>query len=481
MNTSPTAVATPPKSDFADWINPMLVKELRQSLRTKVFLITFISLHVLMMVSLILGLIVASKTGDATVSTVTFWMMISIPLIYIIPMRGLGAISGEMKANTLEPVFLTRLTSFRIVSGKWLSMVGQTALLVCSVLPYAFLRYFLGGVNIADELGSLGWLFLGSCVLSAVTTGSSPYQTPLTRALCVFGIIFFSQIALSGLGALMFSRGSMGGSSSSPLEYWVFAATLLSFAGLAIVLMLETAATRIAPLAENHSASMRLCGAGFFLVAIVHTFLIPKSEYMLFASLVPVLVVILIALSESPRDIPGPYRAFLGRGPLIGLAGRFLYPGWPSALLYTFLAALCYSLAVVFNDTFDFDDMKNWIIWISLWGAVLWPFVFIRLILPKTAKPLLWFIGLQFAAFLFTILFIAADQSTDSSARVALSICPTCVFFLGLFQQLDMEGFHIIILSVVSAVTVGSFLLLFLLSVPVWRKTIAPLLRLPKH
>ena len=86
----------------------------------------------------------------------------------------LGAVGNERKANTLELIFLTRLTARRILTGKWLALVAQTVLLVCAVLPYAVLRYFLGSVDLGAELTAIALLLLGSAVLSGVAVGFSP-------------------------------------------------------------------------------------------------------------------------------------------------------------------------------------------------------------------------------------------------------------------------------------------------------------------
>ncbi len=79
--------------------------------------------------------------GNTGVSSGFFWTLVALPLVLILPWTGLGAISGEHRANTLDLMFLTRLSAWRILLGKWIAIVAQAVLLLAAVLPYVVLRY----------------------------------------------------------------------------------------------------------------------------------------------------------------------------------------------------------------------------------------------------------------------------------------------------------------------------------------------------
>ena len=51
--------------------------------------------------------------------------MLWLPLLLLMPARGLGAVSEEARANTFDLVQLTRMTAFRIALGKWIALVAQ--------------------------------------------------------------------------------------------------------------------------------------------------------------------------------------------------------------------------------------------------------------------------------------------------------------------------------------------------------------------
>src|SRR6188474_3353491 len=132
-------------NDFADWLSPILVKELRQGLKSRAFVVTFIIVQVVMI--LLVGMQLLTLAGGGGRGAMDafdgfFWAFVWLPLLVMMPARGLTAVSEEVKANTLDLVQLTRLSAFRIVFGKWVALVSQTFLLVAAILPYAVLRYF---------------------------------------------------------------------------------------------------------------------------------------------------------------------------------------------------------------------------------------------------------------------------------------------------------------------------------------------------
>ena len=175
-----------------------------------------------------------------------FWFMISVPLLFVMPMLGFGALHAEMKARTLELVFLTRLSAWRIVAGKWAALMAETLLLVCSILPYVMLRYFLGGVDILEDLQGLFFLVVASAILTAATLAMSPYESKLLRALFILALTFFFQ-SLTGIlfaWVAFSSRGSPGLRRSSGKFMWSFWPTFPLYHMLALKFGLADCASR---------------------------------------------------------------------------------------------------------------------------------------------------------------------------------------------------------------------------------------------
>lgn len=429
-------IAASQQSDFADWLSPMLVKELRQGMRSRIFTLAFYLTQLLMILSTIFSLIAAAKADNATGDFFgflngLFWFMVSVPLLVVMPLLGFGALHTELKARTLELVFLTRLTAWRIVAGKWTALMAETLLLVCAILPYVILRYFLGGVDILEDLQGLFFLLVTSALLTAMTLALSPFESKLLRALFIIGLIFAFQSLVGLLFAwLAFARTRFSSTSSFPA--WPVYMILLAFVPALIALALEIAASRIAPPAENHSVRKRLLGIYLLLVPCVLDLLIPDAEELYWVSLLFVALVIVDALAEPRENLRSIYSTFERLGKMGRSAALFFTPGWPSASWYLLLVA---SLAgAMLYSTSHLDDAEELLEFISYIGFLAFPAALIRLIHPSTRFFLALYIGLH--GFLAIVTLLVAMISGISNELMTVWICPipNCAFLLMLTQ-----------------------------------------------
>jgi hypothetical protein len=339
----PAAAATPPPvsyslDEFSDRISPMLVKELRQGLRAKTFVIVFLGLQALLAVVLLSAIGAASpERAGQTVSTVIFFFF-SLAVLIVQPLRGIGALHNEIKGNTIDLMVLTRLGAWRIVLGKWVAIVSQSALLLTAIAPYLILRYFFGRMNLFAELNLLALVFIGSAVFTALTVGLSAIPSILIRGLLP---LIFAVYLGGGIFAISFeSRGGF----SELIEFcslqetgsgWVLlgglvAAAYFGWSALAL------GASMIAPMAENHSSVRRLVAlaavGAFAIVAAIADFSREALGPILLLFCAPAIA---IALTEPLQLLPPVCRPFLRFGAAGKLAGRFFYPGWPSGVLFT--------------------------------------------------------------------------------------------------------------------------------------------------
>ena len=86
---------------------------------------------------------------------------------FITPALTAGAITKEREQQTLEFLFLTRLTSHDILFGKLLSSLGLVILLIFCTLPVIALSFLFGGVSAGEVIYGLVSL-LSSVVLYGV-------------------------------------------------------------------------------------------------------------------------------------------------------------------------------------------------------------------------------------------------------------------------------------------------------------------------
>jgi hypothetical protein len=187
------------QNDFGDRFSPMVVKELRQGLRSRVFVSMFLLIQGLMIFCVFLSLAAAANNASQDSANGVFWMINGVLFLVAMPCRGLNAHSGEIKGRTIELLLFTGLTPFRILIGKWKAIMAQTILVACTVLPYAVLRFFIGGVNLVADLESLGLLLVLSCVLGALAVAVSSFRSMFTKIFVFVVLLILSLIAIGGI------------------------------------------------------------------------------------------------------------------------------------------------------------------------------------------------------------------------------------------------------------------------------------------
>lgn len=311
----------------SDRLSPILVKELRQGIRSKLFLGAFLIIQLLLFLYGTTLLMSSNFGGDSSAELAFFWSAIVLPMLILVPAMASQGIEKEIAGKTLDLLLLTRISSYRLVLGKWASVVVQSTLLVTSALPYLMLRYFLGGIDIWNELQWFAILVLASALLAGITMGF--WATKVSKLVKWAGVLVFFW-----LGPYIFvvlavsSRGVT--SSGSGLVVWVYAF-------IAMLMMLALAASRIGPPAENHSTQIRLlalaaAGAGLTFSSV--------QDVEVLSMILAVLILvpsIFGALTEKVRAVPRLYAPFLKRTKLLRWILFPLSPGWPGGVAFTCL------------------------------------------------------------------------------------------------------------------------------------------------
>lgn len=350
-------VSPPPTAallkDFPDRISPIVVKELRQGLRQHGFTLLFIFLQAIMAI-VVFGALMGATPGDSdglrAGGTITgfFFTLFAIAALGVQPLRGLNALAGEIKPGTLDLLLLTRMDSWRITIGKWLALFCQTCLLLVAILPYLIMRYYLGGMQLFNELLGIFTILILSGALTAAAVGFSATTSVVLRGLFALGVAFgifafgagglFRFLLGSGLG-----RGPVNLDPSQP-------GFLYGFAGFVMVTIfigyyfLEMGATQIAPPSENRSTRKRLLG---LLVVGLIIWALPWAGEAKFAIASAVAFLLVIdAITENPEFTASVWKPFRRLGPFERLLGSFLLPGWQHGAIFVGIL-----LAVLFGGS----------------------------------------------------------------------------------------------------------------------------------
>lgn len=162
---------------LSDFLNPLLVKEIRQALKGRLFLTAF--------TLLVLGAWFVSAFGITTIGEAISWQSspwlltayvigLQIAVLIFVPLLAFGNMQAETEENTWELICITTMSPRRLVGGKLGSAVVQTLLLssvlapciaFCSLLPgfdWMMTAIALGSTIILSLVNTIFGLMLGS-------------------------------------------------------------------------------------------------------------------------------------------------------------------------------------------------------------------------------------------------------------------------------------------------------------------------------
>lgn len=422
----------------SDRLNPMVIKELRQGLKSKSFLATFLGLQVAMVLSMFIYLAAASTpNSDLGFADGFFWFMLGLMLLLFMPLRAFQALHEEIKGNTLEMLFLTRMNAWKITFGKWCALVIQIFLLVAAILPYLVLRYFLGTIDVASNLRQLFYQVIISMVLVSVAVGLSGWTSKVMRTLTIIGAFF----SLYTLPVMLFGMSRAGSVGPFAFFTWVDFSVSLVIAGLLMMFFVEYGASLIAPPAENHAILKRVFALTMSLVLGLYGVLYRTSPGPVYLGMILLIPVAIDALCEHLIGIQSIYV----RLRKLRFVRWLFYPGWVSGFIFVSLVTWMNLLFAFWAD----PDDEIWILGLVGYNALIWPFFWMRVIPFLTKKPLVSYVAIQIFSFILCMFVVFLDEVHFISNYTVLGhFLPVLGFFV-----IESEGISDLMLPLLSVNT----------------------------
>ncbi|MES2596591.1 MAG: hypothetical protein V4662_14700 [Verrucomicrobiota bacterium] len=329
-----TSTATPVLTDFSDRLSPMVVKELRQGLRTRAFASTLLMMHALLIIATLI-------TGSAPNADDTRWLfdgLSTLVLCFVMPFRVASALAEEVKLNTLDMLLLTRLSCSRIVFGKWANVALQSLLITLSLMPYVVARYMFGGLELTTEFLMLGSRWLGGCVIAAALVALSTIRQAWLRMVLIIVPLFFFGFGMFGwIFAVTMSRTMGSGSATMTMSFELLAiVTSLLCASWLIFAFLSLAASRISSQAEPLALIKRSVHSLAFVLPIIAYWVTGEKALLMLCT--PVIAIITLdALTETLNEVPSAYVTFYRGGALRRSLITLFSPGWNSGFWLTLI------------------------------------------------------------------------------------------------------------------------------------------------
>jgi hypothetical protein len=178
---------------LAELAGPIVVKEVRQGLRARIFAIFF---GLLLTGCLVVALIAAAEFDRRSNQDLgpeyfrLFLTALAIVEFFVIPYTAFRAMSREREDETWVLLVLTGLGARRIVRGKVSSALAQGLLYASACAPFVLFSYYLNGIDLPTVLVALvmagAWSFLLVCVGVAAATQA---HSRIGRALVHFLVL----------------------------------------------------------------------------------------------------------------------------------------------------------------------------------------------------------------------------------------------------------------------------------------------------
>jgi hypothetical protein len=260
---------------LSDRISPLVVKEVRQFVRGRDFLTSFvIGLATAVLISFV-GSIEAmggsTTAGRSTFTTLT--LCLSLLGLAVVPIGAFTTLRTERLEQTLDLISLTTISPRRIVIGKLLAQVLKLTTFFAAMAPFVATSFLLGGIDLVTILATLVMLFLWSVwVAAAAMLISTAFRTRVmsTVMLGLFALFVFLLYSMGrslllvlfgGIGGVYYASPYGGSPFGSPVSMWWTAGSLVLLCVTTLMNVVLLAESRLALPTEDRVPTLR---AGFF-------------------------------------------------------------------------------------------------------------------------------------------------------------------------------------------------------------------------
>lgn len=247
---------------LGDRVNPILVKETRQALKSRQFVVTFTLVLILAWAWSILGV---SMIGPSIYYAARgfdlfqgYYVILAVPLMVIVPFGAFRSLASEREDGTYELLSITTLRPRQIVGGKLGSAMLQMLVYFSAIAPCLAFTYMLKGIDVPTIAYVLYYSFIASLGLSVIGLVVATL-TPEKHWQIVLSVIF-----LFGLGAALWSALIlvMGALPSAPpafqdRTFWIVNAIIQTAYWGYFVLFYCAAAAQLTFASDNRSTRLR--------------------------------------------------------------------------------------------------------------------------------------------------------------------------------------------------------------------------------
>jgi hypothetical protein len=246
----------------SEWLNPILVKEARQALKSWQFVITFTVILTCGWLWTIFGVVFSmpgiAYGGGGQLMLMGYFYVLSLPLLVIVPFSAFRSLAAEREDGTFELISITALNARQIVSGKLGSAILQMMVHFSAMAPCVAFTYLLRGIDVFSIFFVLYYTFLCSLLLATfgllVATISRSRHWQVLLSVLLLLVLFIAWITW-----ISFITNSVWldlWRADLPV-FWALQGCILTFVLSFFVLILWTAGAQISFASDNRSSRLR--------------------------------------------------------------------------------------------------------------------------------------------------------------------------------------------------------------------------------
>lgn len=205
---------------WSDRLNPVVVREVRQSFKARMFLGIFMILLGVTWLGSVTGILSQSTAVNYYELGPEFfqWYLLALIacLVFAIPAGAFFSMVQEFRDKSYEVLAITALSPQKIIFGKLEAAVVMMLIYSSAVAPYLCLSYLLGGLSLLSLLLALTAVAAASLsmCLFAVMLGSlaqKPWAEVVNLIVLLFGSAITAGILYNGLIVSLLRETDIGG------------------------------------------------------------------------------------------------------------------------------------------------------------------------------------------------------------------------------------------------------------------------------
>lgn len=242
-------------------LNPILVKEARQALKSRQFVATFSLLLLAAWIWTMIGVSMLTPgvyfAPSGPFMLIGYFLVLAIPLLVVVPFSAFWSLARERDDQTFELLSITTLSARQIVGGKLGSAMLQMLMYYSALAPCIAFTYLLRGIDVL----AIGLVLLGTWVVSVLLSLVGLAMAALSQSRhwqMLIAVVLLLGLAIATIYWIVFVVMMLDSSvTMAGWDFWIGVVALLTGAASFYVLLVRVAAAQISFASDNRSTAVR--------------------------------------------------------------------------------------------------------------------------------------------------------------------------------------------------------------------------------